>query len=230
MDRRAEWFVPAFGPERFRVAVGLLFLPYTGMVLAFTLIGSMLAPVVHWDRVGAIVLIYFLALGIGAHALDALGSRADKPWGRVFPPAQLWTLAAASLLAAYAIGVWYMVRYAPLLWPIAIAEGFFVLAYNLEWFGGRFHRDAWFAFSWGALPVLAGYVLQANAISLAALVVAAAMAALSLVEIKASRPYKALKRAGSAGAEVERLETILKCLSLGVIALGAGMAAWRLWG
>jgi hypothetical protein len=29
---------------------------------------------------------------------------------------------------------------------------------------------------------------------------------------------------------VERLETILKCLSLGVIALGAGLAAWRLWG
>jgi hypothetical protein len=56
------------------------------------------------------------------------------------------------------------------------------------------------------------------------------MAALSLVEIKASRPYKALKRSGAAGAEVERLEAILKYLSLGVIALGAGMAAWRLWG
>ena len=230
MDRRGEWFVPAFGPERFRVAVGLLFLPYTGMVLAFTVIGSMLAPVVHWDRVGAIVLIYFLALGIGAHALDALGSRGEKPWGRVFPRAHLWALAAGSLLAAYAIGVWYMVHHAPLLWPIAIAEGFFVLAYNLEWFGGRFHRDSWFAFSWGALPVLAGYVLQTNALSAGALLVAVAMAALSLVEIKASRPYKALKRSGAAGAEVERLEAILKCLSLGVIALGAGMAAWRLWG
>lgn len=230
MDRRREWFVPSFGPERLRIAVGLLFLPYTGMVLGFTVIGSMLAPAVHWDRVGAIVLIYFLALGIGAHALDALGSRGEKPWGRVFSAWQLWALAGASLVAAYAIGVWYMVRHAPLLWPIAIAEGFFVLAYNLEWFGGRFHRDSWFALSWGALPLLAGYVLQTNALSAGALLAAAAMAALSLVEIKASRPYKALKRAGAAGAEVERLEAILKCLSLGVIALGAGMAAWRLWG
>ena len=230
MDRRGEWFVPAFGPERFRIAVGLLFLPYTGMVLAFTVIGSMLAPVVHWDRVAAIVLIYFLALGIGAHALDALGSRGEKPWGRVFAPAQLWALAGASLVAAYAIGAWYMVRHAPLLWPIAIAEGFFVLAYNLEWLGGRFHRDSWFALSWGALPVLAGYVLQTNAVSAGALAVAAAMGALSLVEIKASRPYKALKRAGSTGAEVERLQAILVFLSLGVIALGTGMAAWRLWG
>ena len=32
-----------------------------------------------------------------------------------------------------------MVVFTPWLWPIAIAEGFFVLAYNLEWFDGRFH-------------------------------------------------------------------------------------------
>lgn len=230
MDRRSEWFVPAFGPERFRLAVGMLFLPYTGMVLAFTVIGAMLAPVVHWDRVGALVIIYFLALGVGAHALDALGSRGEKPWGRAFTPGQLWTAAALSIGGAYAIGLPYMLDEAPLLWPIALAEGFFVLAYNLEWFGGRFHRDGWFALSWGSLPVLAGYVLQANAVSPGALAVAAAMGALSLVEIRASRPYKALKRAGQAGAELERLESILKSLSAGVIALGAGLAAWRLLG
>ncbi|HEU4924044.1 MAG TPA: hypothetical protein VFT23_13330 [Burkholderiales bacterium] len=233
-DRRTEWFVPSFGPERFRLAVGLLFLPYTGMVLSFTVIGSMLAPAIHWERVGAIVLIYFLALGIGAHALDALGSEAAKPWGNVFSRAQLWALAVAALLAAYAVGIWYMVRYAPLLWPIALAEGFFVLAYNLEWFRGRFHSDFWFAVSWGALPVLAGYVLQTNAVSAAALLVAAAMALLSLVEIKASRPYKELKRAGAGAQEADRtqiarLEAILKSVSLGVILLGAGLLVWRLW-
>lgn len=227
MDRRREWFVPSFGPERFRIAIGLLFLPYTGMVLGFTVIGSMLAPTVHWDRVGAIVLIYFLALGIGAHALDAVGSRGAKPWGQVFSRAQLWALAALSLVAAYAIGIWYMVRVAPLLWPIAIAEGFFVLAYNLEWFGGRFHRDSWFALSWGALPVLAGYVLQANAISAAALIAALAMALLSLVEIKASRPYKEAKRGGG---EARHLEAVLKYLSAGVMALAMSLLVWRLWG
>jgi hypothetical protein len=234
-DRRAEWFVPSFGPERFRLAVGLLFLPYTGMVLAYTVIGSMLAPAIYWDRVAAIVLIYFLALGIGAHALDAVGSGAPKPWGRVFSRAQLWALAITSLLTAYAVGIWYMVLYTPLLWPIALAEGFFVLAYNLEWFHGRFHRDFWFALSWGALPVLAGYILQTNAVSPAALLVAAAMALLSLVEIKASRPYKDLRRAAASGqaadrGQIARLEAILKSVSLGVILLGVGLLAWRLWG
>lgn len=229
MDRRREWFVPAFGPERFRLAVGLLFLPYTAMVLGFTVIGSLLAPVILWERVGAIVLIYFLALGVGAHALDALGAAGTKPWGQVFSRAQLWALAVVSVAAAYAIGIWYMVRYTPLLWPVAIAEGFFLLAYNLEWFGGRFHRDSWFAFSWGALPVLAGYILQTNALSLAALLMSLAMALLSLIEIKASRPYKELRRAGIENAQSATLEAILKSVSLGVVALAAAMVAFRLY-
>jgi hypothetical protein len=28
-DRTAEWFVPQFGPVKFRAFIGLLFLPYT---------------------------------------------------------------------------------------------------------------------------------------------------------------------------------------------------------
>lgn len=185
-DRRTEWFVPSFGPLKFRIFIGLLFLPYTGMVLAYTVIGSMLADQIHWDRVGAILVIYFLALGVGAHALDALGSKGVKPWGKVFSKGKLWALTISSIVAAYAIGIYYMVLYTPLLWLIAIPEGFFVFAYNLEWFKGRFHTDAWFAFSWGSLPVLAAYVLQTNRISAAALLVAASMGLLSLVEIKAS--------------------------------------------
>ena len=140
-DRTREWFVPNFGPAAFRSAVGLLFLPYTGMVLAYTVLGSVLADTIYWDRVAAIVAIYVLALGIGAHALDALGSKAVRPWGSAFSPRRLRLLAFSSLAAAYALGVPYMVLYAPLLWPIALLEGFFVFAYNLEWFCGRFHTD-----------------------------------------------------------------------------------------
>ncbi len=233
--RTGEWFVPAFGPPKFRTFVGLLFLPYTGMVLAYTIIGSMLAPHIHWDRVVAIVLIYFFALGISAHALDAVGSSGVKPWGTVFAPRWLWTIAILSLVLAYAIGIYYMVLYTPLLWLIAIPEGFFLLAYNLEWFHGRFHTDGWFAFSWGTLPVLAGYVLQTNRLSLGVLVIAASMGLLSLVEIKASRPYKELKRRTVPGEEQEgdvplaqRWESILKSISIGVMLLGVGLLIWRL--
>lgn len=232
--RLNEWFVPRFGSPRFRAAVGLLFLPYTGMVLAFTVFGAMLTEVIHWDRVAAILAIYFLALGIGAHALDALGSRETKPWGDMFSKRQLRLLAFVSVALAYAIGMPYMLGPAPLLWVVAIVEGFFLLAYNLEWFQGRFHTDGWFAISWGALPVLAGHVLQTNSISFAALLIAAAAAALSLVEITASRPYKRLKRSTASGPasatehdQMQQLQTILQFVSLGVILLGLGLLAWR---
>lgn len=232
-DRRSEWFVPKFGPPQFRLVVGLLFLPYTGMVLSFAIIGSVLAEPIDGNRVLAIVVIYFLGLGVAAHALDALGSRSVKPWGSVFSKRQLWFMAIFSLAVAYLIAIYYMVRYVPLLWFVAIGEGFFVFAYNLEWFKGRFHTDQWFAFSWGFLPVLAGYIMQTNRISIAALALAASMALFSIVEIKASRPYKELKQRFPILGEAEkslmaRYEAILKSISLGVILLGAGFLIWRM--
>jgi len=232
-DRASEWFVPKFGPPRFRSFVGLLFLPYTAMVLAFTVIGCVVAETLAWTRILAIVIIYFLGLGVAAHALDALGSKAAKPWGQAFSRGQLWMLAATSLAAAYTIAGYFMVRYVPWLLILAVLEGFFVFAYNLEWFGGKFHTDGWFAFSWGFLPVLAGYMIQTNQISAAAVVLACAMALFSLIEIKASRPYKELKKNRHNLKETERqlmqrYEIILKSVSLGVILLGIGLLIWRL--
>jgi hypothetical protein len=231
-DRRSEWFVPKFGPGKLRTFVGLLFLPYTGMVLSFSAIGSMLANPVHWDRVLAIVVIYFLGLGVAAHALDALGSKRVKPWENVFTKLQLWLMAILSLALAYLIAIYYMVRFVPLLGSVALCEGFFVFAYNLEWFEGRFHTDRWFSFSWGFLPVLAGYIMQTNRISIEALLLAMSMAFFSIIEIKASRPYRDLKRSSDPLRDEEeslmiRYEVILKSISFGVILLGGGLLIWR---
>jgi hypothetical protein len=203
------------------------------MVLSFAIIGSVLAEPIDRNRVLAIVVIYFLGLGVAAHALDALGSRSVKPWGSVFTKRQLWLTAILSLGVAYLIAIYFMVRYVPLLWFVAIGEGFFVFAYNLEWFKGWFHTDKWFAFSWGFLPVLAGYIMQTNRISVAALALAASMALFSNVEIKASRPYKDLKQRFNSLGEAEkslmlRYEAILKSISLGVILLGGGFLIWRM--
>ena len=233
-DRSSEWFVPQFGPPKFRVMVGLLFIPYTAMVLAFVVIGSMLARPIYWDRVLSMVIIYFLGLGISAHALDAAGSKGQKPWGRLLTKPQLWLMAILSLVAAYLIALYYMVLYVPWLSLVAVLEGFFVFAYNLEWFSGRFHRDGWFAFSWGFLPVLAGYIMQTNGISVEALILALAMALISVVEIKASRPYKALKGRAQALGEGERdamrgYEASLKSISLGVVLLAVSLVLWRLF-
>ncbi len=227
-DRRSEWFVPAFGPPKFRILTGLLFLPYTAMVLAFAVIGSLAVSNVAWDRVAAIVIIYFLGLGIAAHSLDAIGGGKSKPWGTIFTPPQLWLLAAVSLVTAYVIAGYYILRHVPWLAAVAVLEGFFVFAYNLEWFEGRFHTDGWFAFSWGFLPVTAGCLMQTNSISLEALVTAASMALFSMVEIKASRHYKVLKQKSAMLSDhektaLEKYEAILKSISGGVILLAMAL-------
>ncbi|MEE9516832.1 MAG: hypothetical protein V3V52_06995 [Candidatus Adiutricales bacterium] len=231
-DRSSEWFVPRFGPVKLRIFIGLLFLPYTGMVLSFTVMGAMLAETIFWDRVAATVIVYFLGLGISAHALDALGGKETGPWGRTFTKFQLWSLAIMALVLAYALAVYYMIRFVPWVWPVAIVQGFFVFAYNLEWFGGKFHKDNWFAFSWGFLPVISGFMVQTNRLNIEAVVIGLAMAFFSLVEIKASRPYKELKKqSGVLPVEdinlINRYETMLKCLSFGVILLGLGLLIRR---
>ena len=71
--------------------------------------------------------------------------------------------------------------------------------------------------------------MQTNHVSPAALVMACAMALFSGVEIKASRPYKALKRRTGSRTEGElslmmRYEAILKEISLGVILAGRSVA------
>jgi hypothetical protein len=223
-----EWFVPKFGPMRFRVFVGLLFLPYTGMCVSFAIIGSMLAREISWDRLGAIALIYMLALGISAHVADSLGSKKTKPWGCYFSKPQLLIIMAASLIAAYAIGAYYIAFFVPLLAIIAALEGFFLFTYNYEIWGGKFHNDFWFAVSWGSLPLLAGYIIQTNSMNILALAAAGLTGLISYAEIRMSRPYKHLKQKNSSDALTYRLEIGLKVISIGTILLALCILAFRI--
>ncbi|MCI0558997.1 MAG: hypothetical protein MN733_10915, partial [Nitrososphaera sp.] len=218
-SRINEWFVPRFGPTKFRALVGLFFLPYTGMCISFTLVGALLAGNIIWDRVGSIALIYALALGVSAHAADTIGSKKVKPWGNYFSKSQLLAMMIGALAIAYAIGLYYIVLFVPLLAIIAALEGFFLFAYNFEIWGGRFHTDFWFAVSWGFLPTLAGYIMLTNAIDVLPLIVGCITGLVSYLEIKMSRPYKQLKRDGADQDRVRRLENGLKIVSLGTIAI-----------
>jgi len=223
-----EWFVPKFGPPKFRAFVGLLFLPYTGMCISFAVIGSLFANSIAWDRVCAIALIYALGLGLAAHAADSIGSKKVKPWGNYFTKRQLMILMATSLVAAYTIGIYYMVFFAPLLAIIAVLEGFFLLAYNFELFGGRFHNNFWFAVSWGSLPAMAGYVMQTNSVVVLTFGVAFATGLVSYLQIRISRPYKVMKQKDGGQEEAKILETGLKSISLGTIVFAISMLTFRI--
>jgi hypothetical protein len=67
-------------------------------------------------------------------------------------------------------------------------------AFLLSLFGGRVHTDAGFALSWGAFPLLAGYVAQTGRVEVAALVAAGGAFALSYAQRSLSAPARLVRR------------------------------------
>lgn len=213
-DRTSEWFVPKFGSRNFKISIGILFLPYTCIVTSFAAWGS-LSGSFELDRLVAICLIYFLSLGVSAHFLDAVGGK-TKPWGNL-PKRKLWIISMISLGIAFSIGLYYAFLDSPLLFPIGIIEGFFLFAYNLELFGGRFHNNISTIISWGILPVFAGSAIQTNSITVEAIMLAAVSALITYGLIITSRRYKELKRSYAEPSLIRKKELILKLITIGVI-------------
>ena len=149
----------ALHPGGWRDYVTLLHLPYTLWNLSYVAIGAALAPRMDWALLGWTALAFALALGVGAHALDELNGR---PLQTRIPARGLVALAVVSISAACGIGV--AVAISRTLWLLVfVAVGaFFVVAYNLELFGGRFHSGLWLSFAWGAFPVLTAYFASAR--------------------------------------------------------------------
>lgn len=214
-DRTSEWFVPKFGSKNFRICVGMLFLPYTGMVVSFAAWGSF-ATNFTTERLVAICMLYFLALGISAHCLDSMGSK-NKPWGTL-SKRKLGAATLFSLGVAVSIGLYYALLDSPLLIPIGLLESFFLFAYNLELFGGRFHNNLSFVVSWGILPVLAGSAIQTNSISYDTVALSGIAGILSYLLIVTSKKYKMSRRQSADFKEIRRSEVILQVISVGVIA------------
>ncbi len=213
-DRLSEWFVPKFGSKNFRISVGILFLPYTSIVTSFAAWGS-LSGDFEIDRLAAICIVYFLSVGVAAHCLDAVGGK-TKPWGNL-PKRKLWFVAMIALGIAFTLGLYYAFLDSPLLIPIGIAEGFFLFAYNLELFKGKFHNNISTVISWGVLPVFAGSAIQSNSISIEALILSAISAIVTYILIINSRRYKELKRNHSDVSLIFKKEIILKIITIGVI-------------
>jgi hypothetical protein len=181
----------ALGSGGWRDYVTLLHPPYTLWHLSYVAIGAGLAPDFSGRRLAAALAAFFLALGIGAHALDELRGR---PLRTRIPRPTLVVLAVVSIAGAVAIGIASALAWTPWLLPFVAFGGFIVVAYNLELFGGRFHNDLWFALSWGAFPLLTGYVVVAEELRVEALLASAFAALLSHAQRLLSTPVRFLRR------------------------------------
>ena len=181
----------ALSPGGWRDLVTLLHLPYTVWHLSYVVLGAAAAPVLHLDRLAWTVLAFFLAVGLGAHALDEYNG---KPLSTGLRREVLLGIAISSIAGAMVIGVIASLTIGFWAVPFVVFGGFIVLAYNLELSGGRFHSDAWFAFAWGAYPALVGYWANAERLDVQAFVVAAACFASSLAQRILSTQARDLRR------------------------------------
>jgi hypothetical protein len=195
------WY--ALGGNKVREFYTIMHLPYTSMVLSYTLVGAMLSPAIYFDRAILTVLAYFLGLGLSAHALNELHA---THWAHALSESELTILFALPLVGAVSIGAYGIARLfavtRSILPPLILVtfillEIFFLFGYNTGAFGGRFHGDASFAFSWAFLPTLVSYYVNALTITVAALFVALAMAATAGIEINLSRWCKEWRRRGA---------------------------------
>ena len=169
----------------------LLHPPYTLWHLSYAAIGAGLAPELEWERLLLALAAFFLGMGVGAHALDELKGR---PLRTRIPDRVLWALAATSVAGAVAIGVYAAIAYTAWLLPLVAFGGLIAVAYNLELFGGRLHNAAWFALSWGGLPVVAGYLVAAERLTDEAVAAAVFATLLSWVQRLLSTPVRDVRR------------------------------------
>jgi hypothetical protein len=237
---RPSWYALERGG--WRDYVSLLHLPYTAWHLSYLVIGGCLAPVVHWERLGAVVAAFALALGVGAHALDELRGR---PLGTAIPDRVLVALAAASIAAACAIGLAGAAAWGWWLALLVAVGAFLVLAYNLELLGGRFHTDLWFGLAWGGFPALTGYAVVAGELDIAAALAAGFGVVFSLAQRVLSTNVRFVRRRVAAvdGALelvdgtrealdgprlIEADERALGLLTAATILLAAALVAFRL--
>ena len=216
----------ALAPGGWRDYVTLLHPPYTLWHLGYVAIGAALAPRVEWLRLAETLVAFFLALGIGAHALDELRGR---PLRTQIPSRTLVALAVMSIAGAAAIGI--VVALQTNVWILAfVAAGvFLVVAYNLELAGGRFHGDWWFAVAWGAFPLATAYFAQRGRIDGTAVAASAFAALLSYAQRLLSTHARSVRREThradpqAAEALTRPAELTLRALAAAVVALAVAL-------
>ncbi len=171
--------------------VTLLHPPYTAWHLSYVAIGAAMAPTLSSTRLAAALVAFFLAVGVAAHALDELRGR---PLRTRLPDGVLIGLAAVGLCGAAGIGIYGAATISLSLLPFTAVGVFLVLAYDLEWFSGRFHTDLWFALAWGAFPAAVGFWVNALTLRAAGVLAVAACFAMSVAQRRLSSPVRELRR------------------------------------
>lgn len=153
--------------------------------------GIAIAPSIFIERSVAVLVAFFLGLGVGAHALD---ETMGNPLQTRLSKKQLYLIGILAICAAIGIGLYYVITVSALLLPFIFVEAFFAFAYNLEIFNKRFHTTLVFALSWGSIPFLTAYFVNALSISVPVVVVALVVGLLTVVQRTLSTQARFVRR------------------------------------
>lgn len=219
---------PAFYALRrggWRDYVTVLHLPYTAWNLSYVAVGAAIAPHFRTDRMLWTMAAFALGLGVAAHVLDELNGR---PLRTEIPGCVLVALGVAALGGACAIGIWAAASWGYGLLGFVAVGAFLVPAYNLEWFGGRFHSGWWLALAWGGFPILTAYFAEAQTLRAQAVLAAGFGTALILVQRTLSTPVRQARRTLGTVEGVEPMERALRILPWANILLAAALVTARL--
>lgn len=218
----------------------LLHPPYTAWHLSYVIYGAALAPQLDIVRLAGTLTAFFFGTGVAAHAFDEWRSR---PLHTGLSDRLLLTCGACAVAACVVLGVAGASMVSPWVLAWTVSGVALMASYTLEW-NTIAHSDVAFGLAWGGFPVLVGYWVQAERISVGALLVALAATLLSLAQRALSTPARYTRRTASEViVEFERStgferwsrdhllatwESPLKLLCASTIALAGGLLAMRL--
>jgi hypothetical protein len=156
-EKAAKWY------KRFHVSdyAVLLHLPFSTVVLDFAVIGAMMSPYIHVERLVPALIGVFLAHQ-GSHYLDEVKGR---HWNTSIPNKILYALSILFLITAAALGVYLASTVSVMVALFIVPMVFFPITYSLELWNERFHGSIWFGVSC-AFVCLGSFFLQTLTISL----------------------------------------------------------------
>jgi len=219
----------------------LLHPPYTLCHLSFVVVGACLVGPVNSLSMWMTILAFFLAVGIGAHALDELQGR---PLRTEIPAWQLKSAALLGVGGAVVVGVIGAVLTSGYLGIFIVVGVVLALGYNLELFHARLHTNLVFALSWGSFPLLTAYFAQHSTLNFAAFIAAVFAALIAGTQRQLSTPARNLRRRVShvegiqvhvdgsivsitKEAQLQPLESALRLLCWASVALAVSLACAR---
>ncbi|MCS4537298.1 MAG: hypothetical protein HYY67_00365 [Thaumarchaeota archaeon] len=146
-------------------------LPFSFVFLGLITITQALAPDFHLDRYVMTLLASFFGLVVGAHFIDvASNAKKFSPYFAI-PKKLMLAIGLSSVIVGILIGTYMAVTWSIWFFLFVIIEGLVAVLYPLQK-PRMMHSYASFAASWGLIPVLASYYIQALSLSLLAVGIA----------------------------------------------------------